>query len=198
MASTQKQKNRSSEYYKITKDKPPSPILIKAIELLTKKDTALDLGCGAGRDTRYLAEQGFRVTAIDANAQTESIVMQLPHQERITYQTARFEDFQLDQYDLVNAQWSLPFTDKENFDEVWKRVIGSINPGGIFTGQLFGVNDEWNTLDRNMAFHTREQVERLLEDLEVVELREEDINSTIANGTPKHWHVFHIIAKKSD
>jgi hypothetical protein len=32
--------------------------------------------------------------------------------------------------------------------------------------------------------------------LEVLEFREEDIDSHVAGGTPKHWHVFHIIAKK--
>jgi tellurite methyltransferase len=190
-------KSKNSEFYKITKNRPPSLLLIKALEFAKQKNTALDLGCGAGRDTRYLVEQGFRVTAIDVSPQTESLIRELPNQENIMYETTSFEDFQPAKYDLVNAQWSLPFTNKESFDEVWLKVIDSINQGGIFVGQLFGVNDEWNTADSKMTFHTRIQVETLLKGLDIMELKEEDIDSTIANGTPKHWHVFHIIAKKS-
>lgn len=47
-----------------------------------------------------------------------------------------------------------------------------------------------------MTFHTREQAERLISDLEIIEFTEEDQGGRIANGTPKHWHVFHIIARK--
>ena len=44
----------------------PRPILIEFIEKgLIKKGKALDLCCGAGTNTVYLAEKGFEVTAID-------------------------------------------------------------------------------------------------------------------------------------
>jgi hypothetical protein len=43
---------------------------------------------------------------------------------------------------------------------------------------------------------TREQAEALLRDLEVLELIEEDQEGQLANGTPKHWHVFHILARR--
>ena len=32
--------------------------------------------------------------------------------------------------------------------------------------------------------------------LDVIEFDEEDIDSVVADGSPKHWHVFHIIACK--
>ena len=46
-------------FYQRTKDKPPSLGLVKAVSLLGHADDALDFGCGAGRDTRYLLAQGF-------------------------------------------------------------------------------------------------------------------------------------------
>ena len=46
-----------------------------------------------------------------------------------------------------------------------------------------------------MTFFTREQTEDELKGLRVVEFREEDVDSHVADGTPKHWHVFHIIAQ---
>ncbi|MDO8550913.1 MAG: hypothetical protein Q7S39_12285 [Ignavibacteria bacterium] len=47
-----------------------------------------------------------------------------------------------------------------------------------------------------MTFHTKQQVENLLSDMEIIELTEEDKDGRTANGTPKHWHVFHVIARK--
>ena len=47
-----------------------------------------------------------------------------------------------------------------------------------------------------MTFHTKEQMEKLFSDMEVILLDEEEKDDKTANGTPKHWHVFHFIAKK--
>ena len=47
-----------------------------------------------------------------------------------------------------------------------------------------------------MTFHTREEVERLLSDLEIIELEEKEKDKKPAVGELKHWHIFHIIARK--
>jgi SAM-dependent methyltransferase len=187
----------SSEFYEITKDKPPSPLLVSAVSLVTNKDSALDLGCGAGRDTRYLLDQGFnKVTTVDINQQTKELIESLPNQDRSEYVNSTFSNFNFGHYDLVNAQWSLPFTSPSEFEEVVSKLKQSINPGGVFAGQLFGVNDEWNTPDRKMKFHTREDAKKVFDGMEIIEFREEDKDGTLANGKPKHWHVFHIVARK--
>ncbi len=183
------------DFYNITKDRPHWPLLAQAVSILTHKENALDLGCGAGRDTRYLLEQGFYVTAVDSNPQAIALLAGFP-QDHLRAVQSSFDDFEFETYDLVNAHFALPFAPKERFHEVFARVKRALNAGGIFVGQFFGVNDEWNTPENHMTFFTREQAEDELKGLKVVEFREEDVDSHVADGTPKHWHVFHIIAQK--
>jgi tellurite methyltransferase len=182
------------DFYKITKDRPHWPLLAQAVSLLTRKENALDLGCGAGRDTRYLLEQGFYVTAVDSHPQAIALLADFPQGHLRAVQSS-FDEFEFETYDLVNAHFALPFTPKERFHEVFARVKHALNADGIFVGQFFGVNDEWNTPENHMTFFTREQAEDELKGLKVVEFSEEDVDSHVADGTPKHWHVFHIIAQ---
>lgn len=183
-----------SDFYRITGGRPPWPRLVRAVDLLGHTGDSLDLGCGAGRDTRYLLERGFVVTAVDREAASLATLADLPA-EHLTCVQAAFEDFVFGHYDLVNAHFSLPFTAKERFTGVFARLKASLKPGGIFVGQFFGVNDTWNTPENIMTFFTREQAHEQLKGLDVLDLTEEDQDGTTADGTQKHWHVYHIIAR---
>src|SRR5580704_13494205 len=116
--------------------------------------------------------------------------------DRVTFVLSRFEDFEFPKnaYDLVNAEFTLPFINREHFAPVFAKLLNSVSGGGIFTGQLFGINDSWNVENSGMSFHTRAEVEALCRDFELVQLEEEDHPGTTKLGEPKHWHIFHIIA----
>lgn len=187
-----------AKFYTHTRERPPWPRMIQAVSLVAKKERALDLGCGAGRDTRYLLEQGFQVTAVDADANAMAILATFPYQERLRAVQSSFVDFPLENYDLINAHFSLPFLPREQFYAVFEKVRQVLNPDGIFVGQFFGIHDQWNTPEQagKMTFLTREEALQALEGLDVIEFEEEDVDSVVADGSPKHWHVFHSIARK--
>jgi tellurite methyltransferase len=187
----------AERFYSLTRDSPPWPLLIRAVSLLGYPGRALDLGAGAGRDTRFLLEHGFQVTAVDADPHAVAILSSLGH-AGLQVVHSSFEDFAFgtDTFDLINAQFSLPFVPPDRFESVFARVKRALAPGGAFAGQLFGVHDEWNTPDRGMTFLTRQQSRRALRGLEIVEFREEDADGHVADGSPKHWHVFHILARR--
>jgi tellurite methyltransferase len=107
-----------------------------------------------------------------------------------------FEDFDFATYDLISSQFALPFTPRDRFGEVVSRLKAALAPGGIFAGQFFGIHDQWNTPGSNMTFVTRAEAEAKLSDLETLEFREEDADGHVADGSPKHWHVFHVLARR--
>src|SRR5439155_16600846 len=54
----------------------------------------------------------------------------------------------------------------------------------------------WNLPEIGMNFHSRNDVERLLRGWTVLELTEEDRPGKTKLGEDKHWHIFHIIARR--
>ena len=105
-----------AEFAEMTKDSPHWPRVEKAAEMVGKVGDALDLGCGAGRDTRYLLSQGWRVTAVDRERTGLAMLEKLRNERLRTVQSA-IEDFEFEpeSYDLVSAQFSLPFVARRRF-----------------------------------------------------------------------------------
>jgi tellurite methyltransferase len=162
--------------------------------------TAVDLGCGAGADAGELLRRGWRVLALDSEPEAIERLRARDDLgdgglERLETQVVRFEEATLPAADLVNASWSLPFCPPEAFPGVWSAIVAALVPGGRFCGQLFGDHDSWRG-EHDLTFLTRAQAESLLEGFEAEELDEVDEDGTTALGEPKHWHVFHVVARK--
>lgn len=187
---------RFAAYIEARRFDPPRPLLLKAAALVERKEHALDVGAGALNATKYLLSAGFNhVTALDASPHAQKAAEEFPRQQ-VTFVLSRFEDFPFpaNSFDLVNAEFSLPFMNRGNFESVLPKLLNSIRGGGIFTGQLFGTNDSWNVENSGMTFHTRPRVEAFFSAFELIHLEEEDHPGTTKLGEPKHWHIFHIIA----
>src|SRR3989304_4074010 len=185
-----------AEFYDLTKNKPPSELLVQALAHVKNKGKAIDIGGGALKDTRYLLEQGFDVTVIDKSDLMAKEAQGIKS-EKLHYFVSAYADFDFpkNNYNLASAVYSLPFNPPDSFDVVFVKIKQSLVRGGIFCGQCFGIHDGWST-NPNLTFHSKEQVKKLLSDLEVLLLDEKEEDDKTANGTPKHWHVFHFIAGK--
>jgi tellurite methyltransferase len=189
---------RFARYIEARQFDPPRPLLMQAAALPGQKEHALDVGAGALNATKYLLSSGFQhVTALDASPSAQEAARELP-QDRVRFVLSRFEDFDFpaNRYDLVNAEFSLPFMNRGDFAPIFTALLRSVKLGGIFSGQLFGRNDSWNVENSGMTFHTRAEAEAFFRDFELVHFEEEDHPGTTKLGEPKHWHIFHIIAKK--
>jgi tellurite methyltransferase len=187
-----------SAFYDAVAERPPHDTLLGALDRFDTPGFAVDLGCGDGRDTVELLRRRWRVLALDGQ---EEAIRRLRERvgpraaERLDSRVARFEAARWPEADLVNSSFALPFCPPGYFDDVWRRVRGSIRLNGRFSGQLFGERDEWRGT-RDMTFHSRNDVDALLEGLELERFDEVEEDGQTATGTAKHWHVFHIVARR--
>ncbi|MFA6095745.1 MAG: class I SAM-dependent methyltransferase [Candidatus Paceibacterota bacterium] len=186
------------KYIEQAKDAPPRPLLVEAVGYVDDKGEALDLGAGALNDSRHLLSIGFkRVTAVDMDEASKEKAKTFSF-AGFTFVHSTYAEFKFpkERYDLVNAQYALPFNPPDTFNEVFEKIIGSMKKGGVFTGQFFGDRDSWNVRDGKKTFHTIEEAKRLLSKMNIVEFREDEGDQANGHGIPAHWHVFHFIVIK--
>jgi tellurite methyltransferase len=191
-------------YFQAVQGKPARETLVHTLGLFDAEGfgpgLAADLGCGEGRDTAELLRRGWQVVAIDGEAAAfEHLGRRIPpeHTGRVRMVRSALEDAEWGEVDLLNASFTLPFCDPARFGDLWARIVASIRPGGRFAGQFFGDRDTWaRCADR--THHTREQVEALLAGFDLELFNEEERDDAMADGAPKHWHVFHIVAHKKN
>ena len=195
------QSQRWGAYYEQLKDRPPRKSLVRALDLVGAPPadaTAVDLGCGNGRDVVELLRRGWNVVAVDAEPEALKQLAErhLPNGDRITPVLSRFEDVPLPiGCLLVNSSFAMPLCEPQKFHELWQRIRDALPAGGRFSGQWYGPRDSW--LGRpGMTFVSREEAERLLHGFEPELFEEEESDGKTPRGKPHHWHIFHIVARK--
>jgi tellurite methyltransferase len=189
---------RFAAYYDGVAGRPPRPTLVQAAGAFARPGFAIDLGCGEGRDAVPLLRAGWRVLAIDADAEGIRRLTSrpdLPAVAALETRIARVEDSHWPAADLINASFVLPLVPPDLFASVWKRIGESLVPGGRFAGQLYGPRDGWAGRP-GMTIHGRAEVERLISGFEIERFDEVESDEPTARGTPKHWHVFHLVLRK--
>lgn len=186
---------RWKRFIAATTGQPPWPELVRAAAMFERPGDALDVGAGAGRDTIHLLSRGWRVTALDSSPSALEALRRI-RSDRLEVVASTAQDFEPSTYDLVNAQYSLPFLGPSLLDAAVGRLRSAIRPRGIMCSTFFGLRDGWNQPGNELAFNSRTDVERLFGGWEMIELDEAEEDGNTADGSPKHWHVFHVTARR--
>lgn len=132
-------------YFEKTVDLNMEVILDKFIELLPEGATVLDLGCGSGRDSFYLIEKGFDVTALDGSKQLCELAEIHIGQDVLNM---RFEDIDFEHvFDGIWACASLLHIKAEDIDGIMDKIIKSLKMDGILYmsfkyGEFSGIRNE--------------------------------------------------------
>jgi SAM-dependent methyltransferase len=188
-------------YYDKLRDRPPRKTLMLALDRFGTPPVdalAVDLGCGDGRDVVEVLRRGWNVFGVDAEPEALKRLgeRKLPGNERFTPIVARMEDVPLPiGLHLVNSSFAMPLCEPVKFHELWARIREALPSGGRFSGQWYGPRDSW--FDRpGMAFVSRDEALSMLDGLDLELFEEEEDEGVTPRGKPKHWHIFHIVARK--
>lgn len=187
------------DFHQATRGAPPHPSLLQALEHWHgAPGLALDLGCGSGRDAHELLRQGWRVLAVDCNADGLRHLMDglsTGQTERLQTRCERFQDIALPDAQLINSSFALPFCPPADFPRLWQGIEAALGRGGLFAGHFFGERDQWHGRD-GMSFHTREAAHGLFEGWETLRFEEHEWQGRTAVGGVKHWHIFAVVAQR--
>ncbi|MEZ6244322.1 MAG: class I SAM-dependent methyltransferase [Phycisphaerales bacterium] len=150
-----------------------------------------------------MLRRGWRVFAHDGHPEGIRRLRERPEcaaalaDGRLELVLADFADVEIPRASLVNASFSLPFCPPGEFPGLWRKIEAAVAPGARFSGQLFGDRDDWAILE-DRTHLTRTQALDLFSDYILESFREEDRPSTHDGEAHKHWHLFHIIARRRD
>lgn len=189
---TQIDPSRWPDYNAAQRTRAVRPLARTAAELAGPASgrTAVELGCGIGREATFLADLGWQVRTFDADPSVSAHLTG----RGIHHVEARLEDLDdLPDCGLLLACAALPFVPRDRFPRLWDACLRALQPGGVLAVDLFGDRDGW--AHGVGTFLARHEVRSLVAELEVVELHEEEVDSMAFSG-PKHWHTYRLLAQK--
>ena len=103
----------------------------------TPGSAILDFGCGSGRDTKYFAEQGYWVDAIDGSAELCKIASAY---SGVSVKHMYFHELNsVEQYDGIWACSSILHVKAEELPDILSRLCRALVPGGhLYTSFKYG------------------------------------------------------------
>jgi ubiquinone/menaquinone biosynthesis C-methylase UbiE len=172
--------------------KSPSKYVVELVPLLIEKGVreVLDVGCGDGRHTLFLAEQGFKVHGIDGSQKAISTAKVRRNGHCIDYVCGNMTDlhfFHRDSMDFVLANHSLEYATWEDIGRsvseitrvlrpgksVFVRVASSERPFNTNSTEACGIPHKDFCIENSLQIHhfNREELKKLFEGYDIKRLK---------------------------
>lgn len=165
----------SSRYFEETINLNMEEQLEEFLSFLPENAEVLDLGCGSGRDSRFLEEAGCYVTPMDGSPKMCSLAEIYTDMEVLclTYEEMEFQEV----FDGIWASASLLHVARKDMPKILEKLYHALKPGGIlYMSFQYGETEEY----RNQRFYcdyTERTMKSLLKyqrGLELLELYQSD------------------------
>ena len=193
------------DYYEVTAERPSWTTTKTAAEAFGEHPAegprfAVDLGCGAGRDTRELLRRGWRVLATDMTPEGPEALRRLTpakDRDRLETEVSRLQDFEIPFCDLVNANLILPFQPARDYEATWQRIVAAIPVGGRFAGMLFGDRDQAAD-EEGMTCPSPDVIRGYLDGFDIEYWAEKEEDGQTALGDDHHFHLIEVVAVRRE
>jgi|SRR3989338_2618568 len=187
------------KFLEVTKQRKPTSFLVEVVEKAkVKNGLALDLGCGAGVDAKYLAENGFLVTAIDSDKNSISFVKSVCKGLPVKAAKRDIKSYKINSnsYNMIISWNALPFLKKRDFIKTLLKIQRGLKRKGFFVFSLFGPEDAWAKKKPGMSFLTIEELKQTMNEMDFFKIAEEKQKKPSATGKMKFWHLIQGIARR--
>jgi len=181
----------------------PDENLIQYIETgEIKTGKALDIGCGNGRNSLFLAKNGFDVIGLDFSLESINYAKKNHAHENIEYRNLSFFDFnhEKDNFDFIYDGGCLHHISPHRRPDYLKKVKGLLKIDGKYGMEIFNEKGgadltdyqvyEERSMKGGLAFSKTKLNEILSEYFDIIELREmREITDDTAFGKSFCWTV---------
>ncbi|MBF0412034.1 MAG: class I SAM-dependent methyltransferase [Desulfamplus sp.] len=186
-------------YFAKTVQLNPASFLLPFVKRLPKNGAKiLDIGCGSGRDLRWLKERGFDAVGIERSAGLAMLARQFSGCEVIEadFETFDFSGASADGLLLIGALVHIPH---DHLETILKKIIKGVKPQGIIYISMKKVDKrlkyiEYTASGRIFYFWRRFELEEIFQrnNLEIISFSE---NESLLETSEK-W-LGYILNKKS-
>lgn len=179
---------KADEYADLVTASEPDPDrhLVAFMQALPKGGRVLDLGCGPGRASHFLAKAEFQVDAWDASQEMARL-------GRGTYnldvQVKGFDDLDaVDTYDGIYANFSLLHAPKTDMPKHLNSISQALRPGGQFhIGTKTGTGEKRDSIGRFYAYYSDAELTGLLGDADLSVLTRATGRQVGLDGVEAPW-----------
>lgn len=174
-----------------------------------KSIRVMDLGCGGGAHTWFLAREGFDVYGIDGSESAIRQASALLDRDGLTANLTVGDFTQLDYpaefFDVVIDSSAIQHNNFENICLIHRQIWDSLKPGGYFCGILINTGTSgWETAEKIeentytnfkkgpiqkellVHFFTESEIREIMADYELLNL--EKTTRTVGNGKDQYGH----------
>lgn len=127
----------------------------------------LDVGCGTGAATWFIAREGFDSYGIDGSSTAIKIAKKRFSAEKLKghFQVGDIISlpFKDGEFDAVMDIASIEHNSPEHIQIIMNEVYRVLKPGGKFFGMMLGGSKEWDTGAYTTHFFTRSEFKKLFE-----------------------------------
>jgi len=176
-------------------DKPsfntrPNAFLLRCLERISGKGTAIDIAMGQGRNAVELAKHGFDTTGIDISDVAIEQAKKLAADAGVRLTTVNADvfayDYGKDRWDLVSIIYFNPVR------PILERFKEAVKPGGYIVIEGFGRRKKGGPPDES-KFATNELLERF-KDWQILEYQDGDFDADWG-GEPRA-HIIRLLARR--
>lgn len=160
----------------------PAAWLVMNRALLPPAGRALDVACGRGRNSLWLAQQGFETTAIDRDPAAVADLEARARRDGLPL-TARAMDLEAGAVDLGEALYDVVVVVHYLHRAIFPSLIAALAPGGVLVYETFTVAQAARGRPTNPAFLLEPgELPRLAAPLQIRAAREGDFEGRMVSS----------------